>query len=298
MRHIRNIYKYLAKIQNNSSFYIAHYLEEHEIEILDKIGFSKEIIENEIIIPNSQFNFLTYENVNGKEIIRKDLPQDEKYYQYVHWKTKDWGGYEHEGHTYVEKKRYRREYTIPFNTKIMLMKNENGQIYIISEMLKKDETNSELIKFVMNLFLSIFDDFVVLNDSLKVPAKINKLNFTFLRPGTYTRDEIKEHIKIKNKDVNDIENIAVYERFDYLNGFNETGEIMIGNQSFHGYYAIKTKKYWVLESNYTNNATYLFDDNWEEYVKLTKQEVINNNLCIQRLYHNENWKRNIRRLLS
>lgn len=71
---------------------------------------------------------------------------------------------------------------------------------------------------------------------------------------------------------------------------------MIGSQSFHGYYAIKTKKYWVVESNYTNNATYIFDENWEKYVKLTKQEVINNDLCIQRLYHNENGEAILHRL--
>lgn len=81
----------------------------------------------------------------------------------------------------------------------MVIKNENGQICVISEVLQKNESNSGLIKFVMNLFLSIFGDFIVLNDSLKIPAKINKLNFTFLRPGTYTRDEIKEYIKTKNR---------------------------------------------------------------------------------------------------
>lgn len=298
MAKIRNIKKHLNGVKIGDNFYVVHYITNDEISILEKIGFSKNIVENEIIIPNSQFNSMTRENVEGKEIIRKDLPRDEKYYQFIHWKIKDWGGYEHEGYNYVTKCRYRREYTIPFYVKIMLLKNEKDQIYVASESLCNNDINNEKIKFTINLFLSIFNDFTIFDNSLRIPTKVKKLNFTFLRPGTYTRDEIKKYIKISNKKENNIENIALYDRFDYLNTFNETGEIMIGNQSFQGYYAIKTKKYWIVESNYANNATYIFEENWEECIKLTKQEVINNSLYIKRFYHNENWQKNIKQLLE
>ena len=294
MKYIINVDKYIYKSKNNK-IVIAKMVKEEDRSILEKIGFSAPLTFNESITPKTNYNKLTLENVNGKEIIRRDLPRDEEYVQSVHWKRVDWGGYEHEGDRLVTRLRYRREYSLAFNEKLNLIKNNDGQILVCSNSLPVDD--KERIKFVINLFLSIFGEFQVVDETLKF-QRIEKKNFTFLRPGELTKEQLKTIIGNNRKKLNSAENNLILQRFEFLNKFNELDTIMVGNQGFYGYYAIKTKKFWVVECNYINNATYLFDDKWEEYVKLTKQEVINGNLCKTRVYHTQNWEEEITTLLK
>ena len=55
---------------------------------------------------------------------------------------------------------------------------------------------------------------------------------------------------------------------------------------------------YVLESVYPNNATYVFGKNWEELSKLTKAEILKENLQDVRIIHNNNWQQEIRDLLE
>lgn len=294
MKYIINVDKYIYKCKNNK-IVIAKVVKEEDLSILEKIGFSSPLTFNESITPRASYNKLTLENVNGKEIIRKDLPRDEEYVQSVHWKRIDWGGYEHEGDNLVTRFRYRREYSSAFNEKLNLIKNSEGETIICSNPFLTED--KQRIKFVINLFLSIFGEFEVLDETLKF-QKIEKKNFTFLRPGELTKEQLKTIIGNNRKKSNSAENTLILQRFEFLNKFNELDTIMVGNQGFYGYYAIKTKNFWVVECNFINNATYLFDDKWEEYVKLTKQEVINGNLCLKRVYHNQNWEKEMSTLLK
>ena len=109
MKYIINVDKYIYQYKDKK-IVIAKIIQEEDLSILENIGFSVPLVFNERITHKSDYNKLTCENVNGKEIIRKDLPRDEEYVQVVHWKTIDWGGYEHEGVSLVTKLRYRREY--------------------------------------------------------------------------------------------------------------------------------------------------------------------------------------------
>ena len=54
----------------------------------------------------------------------------------------------------------------------------------------------------------------------------------------------------------------------------------------------------MLESVYTNNATYVFGADWELLSKLTKAEILNAELHDARLIHNDNWKQNIDALME
>ena len=232
---------------------------------------------------------------NGKEIIRKDLPRDEEYVQSIHWKTIDWGGYEHEGDSLITRYRYRREYSLAFNESLSITKNSDDQIIVCSNLFNIDD--KERIKFVINMFLSIFGEFCIVDEMLKF-QKVEKKNFTFLRPGNITKEQLKAFIGNCRKKLDSAENNLILQRFEFLNKFNILDTIMVGNQGFYGYYAIKTRNYWVVECNYINNATYLFDEKWEDYVKLTKQEVISGNLCKKRIYHNLNWEDELIKLLK
>ena len=55
---------------------------------------------------------------------------------------------------------------------------------------------------------------------------------------------------------------------------------------------------YVLESVYTNNATYIFGDDWEHLSQLSKAEILKDGLQDVRLIHNDNWKHDIDEILE
>ena len=50
------------------------------------------------------------------------------------------------------------------------------------------------------------------------------------------------------------------------------------------------------ESIHIDNATYIFDDDWEELSQLTKAEILDNNYQKDRIIHRKNWYKDIKKL--
>lgn len=67
--------------------------------------------------------------------------------------------------------------------------------------------------------------------------------------------------------------------------------IAYGRSGFRGYivFGFCKKNLFILESIFPNNATYIFESDWEGLSKLTKSEILNHNLQKGRLIHNANW---------
>ena len=51
----------------------------------------------------------------------------------------------------------------------------------------------------------------------------------------------------------------------------------------------KEKNIYTLESLYYGNATYIFDERWEELSKKTKAEILNEKLQTDRVIHRKSW---------
>lgn len=294
---IVNPFNYLKEIKDGDEFVLGVHLDIENIKTLEKIGFDSPLKSGDSIIPKYNYNVKTIENVDGKLIIRRDLPKEE-YVRTIHWKCTDWGGTEHEGYTDIIALRYPREYGIAYNEEITFIKNNDGDKLVISKKFRKEKNNEQEIKFTMNLFLSLFKDFEVLDSGYNRVVKIKKVNFHILRPGTFTNERFKEVLKQISNNKSEIYNDIVFERFNFLNKYNVNDYIAVGSQGFYGYYAIQTKSCWIVECNLTNNATYIFGNNWEKLTQQTKQEVINDKLYLHRIYHNENWTSNIEKILK
>lgn len=294
MQRIINPKNYLTFVKNQNAFIIATKVKDCDNSLLSKLGFSTPLIVDESIIPNP-ITGKTNENLNGKVIVRNDLEPNEPYRRLFHWKCTDWNGDEHEGYTIKVRYRYPRQYLPAYNESMTIRKDSQNELWICSDILSID--NMPRVKFVMNLFANTFSTFEVLEKDLCLTKKIIKQNFWFLKPGTLTKDELEKVICQGNKNKS-AENIKAWERYQTIEPFMVTNDIMVGSQGFYGYYAVKTKNYWVLESNKVNNATYLFDDMWKEYVKLDKQKVLKGKLCKKRVYHTNNWKQEISSILK
>jgi len=76
--------------------------------------------------------------------------------------------------------------------------------------------------------------------------------------------------------------------------------VAIGQAGFEGYlvFGFPAKNLFILESLYTGNATYIFEENWETLSKLTKAEILRDGLQKERIIHREGWERNIKTYLN
>ena len=52
----------------------------------------------------------------------------------------------------------------------------------------------------------------------------------------------------------------------------------------------------ILESLIYGNAIYVFDKNWLEFSKLTKKEILDENLHMKRIIHKKGWEKEVRAL--
>jgi hypothetical protein len=61
-------------------------------------------------------------------------------------------------------------------------------------------------------------------------------------------------------------------------------------------FGFENKDFFILESIYTGNATYVLGENWEEISKLSKDEILNQDLHQERIIHYQNWESEIDRI--
>ena len=83
-KRIRNPKKYLMEFKENEKLRIGIKIPEENKGKVKEMGFDSRIVEGEIIVPSSDISKSTYENVEGKCIIRKDLPKEtaERYWEW------------------------------------------------------------------------------------------------------------------------------------------------------------------------------------------------------------------------
>lgn len=74
----------------------------------------------------------------------------------------------------------------------------------------------------------------------------------------------------------------------------------VGKAGFRGYivFGFEDKNLYIFESIYHGNATYIFDNSWEELSKLSKAEILNKSLQKERIIHRINWINEIHKFLK
>ncbi|MPN37374.1 hypothetical protein SDC9_184891 [bioreactor metagenome] len=77
-------------------------------------------------------------------------------------------------------------------------------------------------------------------------------------------------------------------------------ELIYGSGGFRGYLIFKfpEKGIFVMENLMYGNATYVFENEWEQFSQLTKAEIIDNHLQKERFEHRIGWEEKINNLLA
>ena len=270
---------------------------------LTAAGFSTNPSPGDTVLPTAVGPVTGY-NANGRYVVRKDLPKEERYVTTVEWTWEEWAGpYDTTTRTEdraVYRKCYQRDFHPPPAAELTIVDHEE-QLLVVSEELTNAAAKEERIRHILNVFLELFGECEIRHADLQavMPPNIRKVNWTLLPPGKYPWSRVHKHIgqMLKNKgarSANPIQN-----RLEQLASFNPD-EVYVGEGGFRAYvaYIFDDKGLAVLESVMLDNATYVFDRDWQQVSQMTKAEILQSNLQRDRIIHAKNWKDRIRELLE
>lgn len=289
----RKIPTAIEALQNE--FYIGIESSKLNEKDLLNIGITQDfipLVEGIDFLPSKIGKFSTI-NADGLVIIRKDLPK-EKFYQDLSYTWKEWHGREQvefSGTRGYERFRFQRNRLDAPNTKVTTINIENSIWLLI-----KCVPNEENLLHKLNLALEVFGEFSIALDAkdgpIILPTKVKFVEWLILRSGILTEEEIKE--KIENTisiKIKKTQRPIILQRLEYIRS-KKPDEIAIGSAGYQGYVVYNFYKLGIsiLESEYPDNATYIFDsNNWEDLSKLSKTEILKGNLAKQRIFHDKDW---------
>lgn len=294
-KRINIIDGYIAPFKNEDGLYVATEINTTVLEqSLKAIGFPSIVFTGVKLIPRG-IGPVTKFNAEGRDIPLKYLPM-ETYYRDAY--IKDWHGDYH--YVDIPGERYQREHIGAPCQEISLI-TIGGKNYAISDLLPNTQEGKEQIKHVVNLFLEIFGICEIL-DKNKCPevatAKLKRANWQILPEGEIVWERVNQ-IAGNIQDSNELVGQLQKYRFKTIIKY-KPDLVYYGNGGFHGYlvFVFKKKKLVLMENMIYGNATYVFGDNWAELSKLSKAEIIKQNLQERRLVHRESWPYQISVLLK
>lgn len=295
-KRIRRVENYLNEIGNQPNFYVS-LLELNDFQAnIQRIGLSPNGIIGEQVLPTavgpiSKFNAL------GKFKIRRDLPKETANRE-VEINIFGRGEYKIVD---IQYERYPRELIPPPSMELKVIHDLNNNPIIVSPLLQNNPVNYEKIKHTINLFLETFGECELLQENLLPTFNIptTRLNWSILPIGNYPWNILQPTIDGVVKFVNKQRRRIVQSRFQLLSEYTPNF-VAIGNAGFRGYvvFGFENKDFFVLESIYSGNATYILGANWPQISQLTKEEILNQKLHLNRIIHNDQWEQQIRNLLE
>lgn len=286
-----NSISYFSNAKEGSDIFICvDNVERFPLEIL-KFGFKMEDPIGSTILP-FPFNKCAQRNAEKYTTIDKSLPK-ENYVQTIYWTRTEWAGRgetrEVTEFTDICKKRYHRDVHMPFSVCFTLIEDKNGKC-IVSDAIKYVQSNQSKLINTVNMLLGLFGEcFIVIDEKIKISKTIH-LDWEILPKGEYPWDTVKETVKKVCDKGNQTQKAMMLRNCEAISKLSPDF-VAYGRAGFRGYivFGFVNKNLYILESIFPNNATYIFENSWEELSKLTKAEILNQSLHKARIIHNSSW---------
>lgn len=292
-KRINNIYRYINKEEIDNIKQLRVKVDELSQDKVINIGFSKKLEVGEMVVPKV-IGPITYFNVYGKEIINKNEKEDRDIYRPYH--IMDWHGQYHDGIAYERRKCYKREFINPYEMELIIVGQKETK-YVTNKEISKDANK---LKFAMNLLLEIFGEFEIVYNEEKINyGKIKRLNWNVLPRGKYPWEKLYPYIKNNLDNMQETKAKIAKNNIEKITQYNPKF-VAIGRSGFSGYiiYGFNKENKVILESMEIDNATYVLNENWENISKLTKAEILKNNLHEKRIIHTKRWNEEIETVIK
>lgn len=267
---------------------------------------NEEIVFADKILPKPIMGKYSRTNIEGDEIIRKDLPMITKTYAVETPNYGDWSYGSHE--VYWDREVYVREYVPPKLNEIaieMVAQETNGEtIYVFK--FKVDEVLDTTSKhFRRDLLASlnhlqentgnigVFESEAPIEEYLKTLY----VKWEILPPGTRQGNiaKIMSRFKITSEE----DKTMVVERYDILSKLKPVAYIA-GTSGFRRYFGAKFSERLVAFENLEyGNALYVMYEDWEALSKKTRIELLRgDNKGFDRIIHTKGWKTQLEFLIE
>ena len=257
---------------------------------LIKFGFKQDDATGSTILP-AIFNRYSFRNAEQYTTTDKSLPK-EKYMQTLYWTRQEWAGRgetrEVTEFTDIVRERYHRDYHAPFSVAFTLV--DDRQRRIVSDEITFCQENYGKIMNTINMLLGLFGECTIDSGNSEGDVRSIRLDWDILPPGDYPWATMKKDLDNICQRGTKTQKQMMFRNCDEINKLNPDFRAY-GRSGFKGYvvFGFIYKRLFILESIFPNNATYVFEHNWEELSKLTKAEILNQNLHRARIIHNANW---------
>lgn len=297
-KRVKNIESYLKHIPKGEKIRIVFGIENKDD--YKKVGYSSQPAAGETILPKIVGPVSRY-NSNGKWKSLKTIPKERRYIHTIMWRWTTWNGEENEKPVDIYRLCYQRTLESPPSVELTLVEKDNKQ-YFFSKSLEYPSTNDDKLYLLhtVNLFLELFGSCQILTNSLNVPnIKIKRVNWEILPPGKQPWERVEAHIKSISLGKKIGTREIILERQKFITS-QKPDEIWKGIGGFNDYlaYVFLQKKMVVLESIRHGNAIYVFGLDWQDVSKLSKAEVLQDNLQKERIIHAKGWKNKLKTLLN
>ncbi len=295
-KRIRQADRFLTGVGNQANFYVGLLgLQDFQPQ-LQQIGLNPNAVIGEQVLPTI-IGPITRFNSNGKHKIRKDLPKEIAYRE-AEINIFGRGDYRT---VYIPYERFQREPIPAPSIELTVINGADNNPVLVSPLLNNDPNNFDDIKHIINLFLEIFGECEILQENL-LPAfnvPVTRLNWNILPAGNYPWQVLQPTIQGVINVVNQQRRNIVQRRFQIVSEFTPNF-VAVGNAGFRGYvvFGFANKDFFVLESIYSGHATYILGANWPQLSQLTKEEILNQNLHLNRFIHNDQWEQQVRDILT
>ena len=304
-KRIRNINRLAKLVTNAKSFIVGIRIPMTTPNLLQQIGFSREPNVGDSVLPKTVFGPTSTFNSDGKFIVHKDQPMEERVTHQTQWSWTQWRGrYQREERTEIRdvtKLCYPRTFVGPPAIELTVVLSEDGTSIVTAPLMSIDASGEDACVHVVNLFLEIFGECEIFSDNLAQLnlCEVRKFNWTILPQGRRPWLQVKGDLQPIIDELPEGSKPVIEYRFETINRYKPEF-VAVGEAGFRGYvvFGFPDKNLHVFESAYTGNATYVFRENWEDLSKLTKADILNESLHHARVVHLNSWSGHVQNILS
>jgi len=270
-----------------------------------KLNDTELSIPEDSVLPDESIGKYSERNVNGYEVVRRDLPK-ETHYNPV--ETPNWGDSTYGTHTVeLPYEKYPRDFYSPQNMRIKIEaqdKNPDKNRYVFTfEVDKVLDREAENFKDDLLECLNILQENIgtcgVQKSGVSLSDYLETMNVSWevLPPGT--REEALERIFANRKPSAEDKNTAG-ERYDFFMKL-QPKKLIYGATGLQRYFGALLEKDLVVFKNIQyGNAIYIMFKEWEELSKRTRTELLSGRYGenFERILHISGWKGRVRILVA
>lgn len=267
-------------------------------ELRKALGFDESPTVGDYLIPSAIGKY-TALNANGDVKVRRDLPMEPESVMF-YGASRDWHGGIHYGIKTRTMDKYPREY-IRAPSETFEIIDIYGKLYVSSSELSLIASDEKRNIHVTNVMLECFSEFEIFDTekSQIIGPKLKRLHWNVLPPGKYPWEKSKSIIQKATENLDEKDKEVIEHRMRVISRRNPDF-LATGRAGFSGYfvYGFKGKDVYVLESIHLDNATYIFNSDWEALSQLTKSEIISSTIPHKRIIHNGKWSVEVGRAID